>query len=166
MVILRRTHRLAASLPETGAQSDRSGTALGDWHVNRLVLNRQPLLLLVSAVSLLPIVLPARDVRTLPRRLPQIVGDRLSRLGVESSWITPEIATMTPVLVSRTTDRAVLGILVDFAKALPYYAESTLARTGTGSELEEWLQDTPCFVSGTRTTIFPVDKTVSALRDR
>jgi hypothetical protein len=60
MVILRPTKKLTALLPAAQAVPVRSDTALGDWYVNRIVVDRQPLLLLVSSTSLLPMIVPAR----------------------------------------------------------------------------------------------------------
>ena len=78
MVTLRPTRKLRTALPvaESAAISD---TALGDWYVNRLLVDRQPLLLLVSSASLLPIVVRARDVRALPRHIGDMVARRLAR---------------------------------------------------------------------------------------
>jgi len=60
MVILRPTRKLRSLLP--AAPVSRPGdTALGDWYVNRLVVGRQPLLLLVSSTSLLPLSLVKRN---------------------------------------------------------------------------------------------------------
>jgi uncharacterized protein DUF6933 len=63
MVILRPTKKLGALLPPEKSVPVSHDTALGDWYVNRIVVDRQPLLLLVSSASLLPLLLPARDVR-------------------------------------------------------------------------------------------------------
>src|SRR5947207_1663508 len=81
MVALRRTQKLAAALPLPNAASCESDTALGDWYVNRLTVDRRPLLLLVSSRALLPVLIPARYVSGLPLRLADIVGARLHRLG-------------------------------------------------------------------------------------
>jgi len=143
MVILRPTQKLQAALP-TSVVSAQSDTALGDWYVNRIVVHRQPLLLLVSSCSLLPIVVPAREVRSLPRRLPALVASRLRRLGIGSSLIDAEVAAMHPVVVAPTVDRSVLGIVVDFAKAIPYYAISTDRGAPGLAGLEDWLAETPC----------------------
>jgi hypothetical protein len=53
MVILRPTKKLASLLPAAQPVPVCSDTALGDWYVNRIVVDRQPLLLLVSSTSLL-----------------------------------------------------------------------------------------------------------------
>jgi hypothetical protein len=123
MVILRPTRKLRSSLP-TAAVSACSDTALGDWYVNRIVVDRQPLLLLVSSASLLPLLVPARDVRALPDRLSALVESRLRRSDVEPQVIARELQAMHPIAVERTVDRSVLGIMVDFAKAIPYYLEA------------------------------------------
>ena len=98
-----------------------SDTALGDWYVNRVVAARQPLLLLVSSTSLLPMLIPARDVRGLPTRLVALVEARLRRCGLDDRTIAAETRAMASVAVGPTVDRSVLGIMVDFAKAVPYH---------------------------------------------
>ncbi len=54
MVILRPTQKLRALLPLTTGSFGESETALGDWYINRIVVDRRPLLLLLSAKALLP----------------------------------------------------------------------------------------------------------------
>ncbi len=148
-IFLRRTEKLAALLPVTLPAPNASDTALGDWYVNRLVVDRQPLLLLVSALTLLPIVIPGRDVRTLPTRLGELVRRRLQRLDVLGEWIDAELAAMVPVAVAKTASRSVLGVMNDFAHGIPYYLsrgwdENSLPLVG------DKLADTPLFASGPR----------------
>jgi hypothetical protein len=113
MVTLRATRlvlsRLAVS-PPTDAAPD---TALGDWFVTRLVVDRQPLLLLISTLSYLPIITPARDVASLPDRLPELVSVRLRRMGIPADQIAAEVRAMAPVRVGPTNDRSVNGILTN-----------------------------------------------------
>ena len=97
-----------------------------------------------SSTSLLPIVLPARDVRSLPERLPAVVGVRLQRLGVGADLIASELQSMRPVVVAPTVDRSVLGVLVDFGKAVPYYFETHAPGENALAGLEAWLEQTPC----------------------
>jgi hypothetical protein len=148
MVVLRRTRKLQAALEISAESSLYSETALGDWYVNRLSVDRQPLLILVSARGLLPILIPARDVRTLPARLPQVVGARLKRLGIAAPVIDAEVRAMTPVVVAPTADRSVLGVMVDFAKAAPFYMERWGWDLSTLPLVEARLAETPCFASG------------------
>src|SRR2546430_2396975 len=106
MVILRRTQRLAAALPLISRPTVASDTALGDWYVNRITVDRRPLLILVSSLSLLPLLLPARDVRQLSDRLADIVARRLGRLQIPSRLVEAEVQAMSPVVVARTDNRS------------------------------------------------------------
>ena len=156
MVVLRATKKVLSKLPVASRPVTASDTALGDWYVNRLVVDRQPLLLLVSACSLLAIVAPAREVRTLPDRLPELVATRLRRLGISTALIQAEVAAMEPVQVAATQDRSVLGSMVDFAKAIPVYLPIGGWDLTTLPFIESQLAETPCRVSGPfEATIFP-----------
>ena len=144
MVILRPTRKLLKSLSYSADADAASDTALGDWYVNRIVVDRRPLLLLLSSRSLLPILMPARDVRALPNRLPELVAARLKRLGVARGLIEAEVDAMSPVRIARTTDRSVLGIMVDFAKGIPFYLEVGGWDETTLPFVEGRLAETPC----------------------
>lgn len=153
-VTIRRTKKLAASLRSTTASAPPPDTALGDWYANRVVVYRRPLILLISARSLLPIVLPARDVRTLPQRLADIVAQRLSRLPVDQRVIDAEVAEMHPVHVSNTADRSVVGIMVDFAHSIPYHLTPDSVDHSL-VDLEDRLAATPCHATRAGSAVFP-----------
>jgi uncharacterized protein DUF6933 len=144
MVILRPTRKLSALLPSIGGAPAGDDTALGDWYVNRIVVDRRPLLLLVSSTSLLPMLLPARDVRSLPSRLAALVAVRLRRTGVDVRAIEAEREAMKPVVINPTIDRSVLGIMVDFAKAVPFHLEPGQWSEAWLPRVEERLAETPC----------------------
>jgi hypothetical protein len=148
----------------TAEVSARSDTALGDWYVNRIVVDRQPLLLLVSSASFLPMLAPARDVRGLADRLGALVAWRLHRCGLEAEAIAAEVQAMDPVAVAPTVDRSVLGIMVDFAKAVPYYVAGWCAGEAL-AVAEDRLAETPCraTLSGDR-VVFPNQKALELLR--
>ena len=165
MVILRPTRRLRELTPKSLDSGLSSDTALGDWYANRIVVDRQPLLLLISSLSLLPVLIGAREVRTLPSHLPDIVGGRLLRMGIEAMWVSCEVEAMTPLLVAKTADRSVLGSVVDFAKSIPFY----LPQGGWGDYalfgVEDRLSETPCRVARrSDEVIFPRDKTPELLK--
>jgi hypothetical protein len=167
MVMLRRTRKLAAFLPLSDSESAASETALGDWYVNRLTVDRRPLLLLVSSRALLPIVLPARDVSTLPDRLPGIVAARLRRLGIPPFVAHAEMQAMLPVTVGPTTDRAVVGIMVDFAKGIPHYLRTGAWNDADLAQVEARLAETPCH-AGRRSeeVVFPESRAPELLLAR
>lgn len=167
MVVLRATAKVIKSLRPTETAVGESDTALGDWYVNRIVIDRRPLLLLVSSKSLLPIVEPARDVRGLPERLADIVEARMSRMAVASEWARAEVAVMAPTLVAKTASRSVLGIMVDFAKVAPYYHREGAWGDSWLRELESRLADTPCFVTrALGKAIYPLDEAKRLLADK
>ena len=131
-----------------------SDTALGDWYVNRVVIARQPLLLIVSEKSLLAILTPARDVKGLPERLPKVVAARLRRLGIDEAVVAAEIGAMSAVAVRKTTDRAVTGQMVDFAKHLTYCLPDNSWNERDLHAAEDRLAEMPCRASG------PFDKVI------
>jgi hypothetical protein len=144
--------------------SSPSDTALGDWYVNRIVVDRKPLLLLVSAAALFPIVLPARGVRFLPSRLATILATQLDRLGIEPGIIGAECEAMNPVVVAPTADRSVLGIMVDFAKAMTCYSGDLRTQQGL-DDLADWLAETPCHAAQRdERVVFPNRKAAELLR--
>jgi hypothetical protein len=163
MVTVRPTQKLRTALPATET-SLAADTALGDWYVNRLVVARRPLLLLVSSSSLLPILVPARDVRGLPGRLVDLVANRLVRLGVGASLIEAETKAMSPIMVGVTIDRSVVGIMVDFAKGVPYYLEAGHWDDTSLAVVEDRLAKTPCHASRPwEQVVFPDRKALELL---
>ena len=155
MVRLRATRKVLDRLPVVpNCEPGDSVTALGDWYVNRVVIARRPLLLLVSSASLLPIVEPARQVQQLPSRLPALVERRLLRLGVPPAIVRAEVSAMDPVLVDRTSDRSVLGILTDFGRTLPYHLTRGEWSPEELAWVEEQLGETPCHASR-RNAVWP-----------
>ena len=159
MVYLRATGKVLRLLDPGSAPIGQSHAALGDWFVNRFVVDRQPLLILVSSASLLPILEPARGVRALPERLPTIVQRRFKELGIDETLASAEIAAMAPVRVAPTDDRSVVGTMVDFVHSIRCYSPpaGTWDRA-TLTSFERILEKTPCRVTRPHTeTVFPVD---------
>ena len=148
MVVLRPTQKLRALLPLTTGSVGESETALGDWYINRIVVDRRPLLLLLSAQALLPLLIPARDVRSLPDRLPGLVGTLLRRLGVGERLIEAELRAMETTCIAPTRDRSVLGVLVDTAKSIPHYLDAGRWDETTLPLVEGKLANTPWHCSG------------------
>ena len=166
MVVLRATRKVLRALPVSGSDCSKSDTALGDWYVNRLVVDRQPLLLLVSSESLLTLVIPARSVRTLPNRLSALVDARLRRLGVADDLIHAEVAAMDRVCVRPTASRSVVGSMVDFAKSIPYHLSADGWDMTALPLVEEKLAHIPCRVMGRfEDTIWPDRKTCELLTE-
>ena len=167
MTVLRATGKALRYLGKPETVDAASDAALGDWYANRVVVKRQPLLVLISSRSYLPIVVPAKGVRTLPDRLPGIVADRLERLGVVQAIRESERQAMYPVRVAKTVDRSVTGILVDYGRHLPYHLETASENVDAFHFAEERLQGIPWNASKRMSdVVFPVDKTIEVLQER
>ncbi|MGE3841599.1 MAG: hypothetical protein AB7I50_08425 [Vicinamibacterales bacterium] len=72
---------------------------------------------------------------------------------------------MSSVTVAPTIDRAVLGIMVDFTKAVPYYLDSGQRSKPTLRVVEERLAKTPCHASRPfKSVVFPEKRAPELLR--
>jgi hypothetical protein len=89
-------------------------TRLGDWYAT-LLFTRPQLVLAVSARTLLSVLVPARDIGTLPARLRAAVADMLMAIGVSQPAVLAELHAMEEVAYARTASRQILGSLNDFA---------------------------------------------------
>jgi hypothetical protein len=74
---------------------------------------------------------------------------------------------MTPVVIAKTLDRSVLGIMVDFAKAVPFHLVHGEWDTTTLPFVESRLAETPCHAAKRfEDVIFPDVKTPALLTAR
>jgi hypothetical protein len=108
-------------------------------------------------------LVPARDVRNLPVRLADLVEARLKYLGIDIRAIDDERRAMARVEIAPTVNRSVLGIMVDFAKSVPYYLKPGCSNA-TLRLAEERLAETPCHAGKPfHQVIFPDKKTAEVL---
>ena len=167
MIVLRATRKVLSTLPKSASDADESDTALGDWYVNRITIDRQPLLLLVSSKSLLAVLTPARAVKTLPDRIGALVAHRLRRINIDEHLIRAEARAMEVAVVGRTLDRSVTGQMVDFAKAAPSYIPIGEVSDSTLRFVEDRLGETPCRCSRPYAeTIWPARDAARLLAER
>lgn len=139
MVILRCTQKLLRRLRKTPAEeAPPSSTSLGDWYMNVIWVYRKPLILAVSARTLLPILIPARDPSTLGPRLAATLGQVLAALGIPGHKILEGRQRMTEIVFARTTNRSILGTMNDFDRML----EPAPGQSLTSAALE--LAEAPC----------------------
>jgi len=144
MITLRCTRKVARRLTLTpGAETQLPTNRLGDWYANALNIGHQRLVLCVSERSLLSLVLPARDLRQLPSRLPDAVRSLLERLGIPSEIAEPEIAAMLPIAVGLTRNRSVVGSMVDLAREAAFFLAPPIPRAPV-ADVELALAAVPC----------------------
>ena len=141
MFTLRCTARLLKRLkvgPEAG--SAPPSTLLGDWYAHLLFLRQRHLVLCVSERTLLPALVPARDLKMLLPRIERSVCDVLLAIGVSEEAVQEEKSAMAAAVIGQTASRQVLGSMNDFVKLV----EPHLQDRGSLLDLALQLADTPC----------------------
>lgn len=142
MFVLRCTQklldRLNAKVDLEPAQSD---TVLGDWCAKLVRVGKVQVVLSVSDRSLLPVVVPAKEARSLVQRLGEALEPTLAAIGVPADDVVAECAAMRSWVVGKTANRRVLGSLNDLA----FQLEVGLRNFPDRSLLEHslWLAKTP-----------------------
>jgi hypothetical protein len=118
MYALRCTLPLLKRLGKPTVDADAAGatTALGDWFVRPLNVGRNRLLLCTSALSLLPVIIPAKDLFGLPTRLTGALTEILTTLGIPGAQIARELRAMSDHRLAKTNSRTVLGSMTDFIR--------------------------------------------------
>lgn len=131
-----------ASIDEIASPSPAT-TVLGDWYANDLNVGRHRLVLCTNERSLLTVVVTARDLPAMPRRLAEAAATLLASLGVRHELIRAEVREMQWIQVARTQSRSVLGSMNDFAFSVDAYFRGDREAVAL-AELDRWLADTPC----------------------
>jgi hypothetical protein len=142
MFTLRCTQKLLARLrAEPVEDPGQADTVLGDWYANMVRVGRQQVVLAVSDRTLLPVVIPAKEGRTLAQRLARALEPVLVSLDLPAEEVVAECRAMQDVAIGRTTNRRVLGSLNELA----FQLEVGLRATPERSLLEHslWLARTP-----------------------
>jgi len=116
-------------------------TVLGDWYANLIRVGRTQVVLAVSERSLLPVVLPARDGRSLVQRLSEALEPMLNAIGVPADDAIAERGAMQHWAIGKTANRRVLGSLNDLAFQLQVGLLECPDRTLLAQSL--WLSKTP-----------------------
>jgi hypothetical protein len=89
-------------------------TKLGNWFAKPLFWRPQ-YAIFVSESTYLPVFAPLAPASTLAMRFPDELATTLRAHGVPESFIADELAAMDDVVVSKTNNRQVLGVLNEFA---------------------------------------------------
>ncbi len=118
------------------------------------------MILCTSERSLLSVIVPAKDLPSLPRRIADALAYLLGRIGIPDPAIRREVREMQWVRFAPTASRRVLGHMNDFAFQVEH-----MASHGDGplymSDLAERLAGTPC---GSMEYARPVDVAAALLR--
>lgn len=115
-------------------------TILGDWYANLIYIGKTQLILAVSEKTLLPVLIPAADAKSLSRRLPDALFDVLKQIDIPWSAIDHELREMQEAAISKTANRSVVGMMNDFA----WLMEVPLDRGESLLSTARFLSDVPC----------------------
>lgn len=146
MLTLRATARLLerARIKPDPAPSASTGK-LGDWYANLLVAQPAHRVLCVSERTLLPVLVPAKDIAGLPQRLVEAAGEVLRAIGIAAGDVQKELEHMHTVRFANTASPQILGSMNDFAFMLA--TSRKLEEDGTSKLLLEealHLAEAPC----------------------
>lgn len=154
MLTIRATVKLLKKLKLEPDESPISSTGrLGDWYCNFLTVNRQQLLLCVSEKTLLPVVIYAKNQKSLPEHLIHELENSLKDAGIHLEKIVSELSEMKQITFAKTANRQVLGSMNDFKKLL----EAVFVPGTTLKDAVKFLADTPC---GPLKMSSPLDATI------
>jgi hypothetical protein len=114
MVIVRATKKLLDRLgPPTSAAEQASTTLLGDWYATAWFWRPQ-VALLVSEVTLLPVLMPLAPAATLLQRFGSQLAAVLDAHDTPAEFIDAELQEMDEVRLAKTASRSVVGIMNEF----------------------------------------------------
>ena len=115
MLIVRATNKLLDRLgPPVPAVELASTTLLGDWYAT-VWFWRPQVVLLVSEVTLLPVLMPLAPTATLLQRFGHQLELVLAAHGTPVEFIDGELQEMGEVRLAKTASRSVVGIMNEFA---------------------------------------------------
>lgn len=131
MYTLRCTRKLLdRGLAPSSGPEQAPTTVLGDWYATLLPMRPQQLVLCVSERSLLALVLPARDARSLPQRLVLALPELLTAIEVPKASIEAELHAMQSASrIGTTASRSVVGSLNQLSYLLESYAKQYPGRS-------------------------------------
>jgi hypothetical protein len=133
VITLRCTRKLLRRIGAPAAPADTDPTTvLGDWYANLIFWRPQQLVLCMNELSLLLVIVPARDAKALPHRFREAAIAHLLRIGIPHAAVQAEAREMEELQIGATANRRVLGCMNDAAFMLPHLAEG-----GQYSSIEE-----------------------------
>ena len=117
MVVIRCTQKMLKRVGPPDREPPTSTTRLGDWSANLVGVGRQRFVLLVADRTRLPILLPARDLKSIRVPLVDALAHVLLSLNVAAPSVRRELAEMRDGAFATTNNRSVLDTMNDFSNA-------------------------------------------------
>jgi Domain of unknown function (DUF6933) len=115
--VIRCTQKMLKRVGSPTTEPMASTTRLGDWTANLIGVGRLRFVLFVAERTRLPILLPARDLKSIDVPLVDALMHVLLSLNVPALAIRRELAEMHERRFAATNNRSVLGTINDFTNA-------------------------------------------------
>lgn len=141
MVTLRLTAKLLHRVGPPAPVVIPPTTILGDWFGHLFFVGHRRYVLLVSDRSRLPVLLPGRDLKQLPRTFPDALHEVLAGLGLPAFKVAREVAESRKSALAATNNRSLVGTLLDFSHLLTYRLQD--GPDADPAEVASWLSHTP-----------------------
>lgn len=142
MLVFRCTKKLRSLLKvHEPPELPRSTTRLGDWYANTLFVGRLRLVIFISEATMLPVVIPLSDSKTLVPRFRQALTQMLDALGIPPEEVRREIDADGDPMFGPTASRQVVGVMNEMG----YLAEAQIRSGDHGAllQLSLWLSRVP-----------------------
>lgn len=122
MVIFRCTQKLANKFKLQLDKDCREipTNILDDWYFNYFIFARKYYLLGVCEKSLLPVIIPAKEIKDFPARFSGELTKILEFIGIEKQKIDEETSAMREIRFATTKSKTVLGCQNDCIRLLPH----------------------------------------------
>lgn len=114
MLVIRATQKLLSKLGPPVPDPPASTTVLGDWYAKPFGVAQRRFVLLISEKSRIAVLMPGRDVATLPARFPDVLAIQLTRLRIPQELREAEIDSCRECVVAATASKSLLGTLNDY----------------------------------------------------
>ncbi|TCO46433.1 DUF6933 domain-containing protein [Actinocrispum wychmicini] len=142
MLIVRATKKLLRLTgPSTARDDDRGTTLLGPWYATVLFW-RPRVALLVNESTLLPVLVPLAPASTLTSRIAEQVTTVLTAHHAPAAIINQERQHMQACQLGATTNRSVVGVMIEFARLAEIHHNADPSMDLTGLAVR--LATTPC----------------------
>jgi hypothetical protein len=102
---------------------ETSTNTLGDWYFNYFIFARKYYLLGMCEKSLLPVIIPAKEIKDFPARFRGELTKILEFIEIGKQEIDEETTTMREIRFAVTKSRTVLGCQNDCIRLLPHILE-------------------------------------------
>jgi hypothetical protein len=141
VLVVRRTRKFLDRVgARNAAPGETSTTALGDWYATVLFWRPQ-VALFVNETTRMPLFVPLAPATTVVDRLVAEVEAAFRDFGLDSAFVTGELAQMNEHRIATTASRSVVGSMNDFAHLAQAHRDSGSTDL---RELSRALATTPC----------------------